>query len=328
MLFTITLITIILVFITCLLYIHIYFDKSDFNMKPKNTNYKNIDKKKLIKHLNYKWNVDPYKHINDTDGAQKSLVFFHYIDNISDNHDLNNKWKINNYIPLSSLFHKNNITDNILLPSKSISFIGGNKNIFSFTYSIPEYTLNYGIIFDFTYEDVDYDNINPLCFWATDGSTINRKNKGCSSWGFQLENNSKTNNKVTKFEDKLRAEINRIKILLKEDRYSAVYWINEVLNRDSLTFKEFLLINKYIKSLDLQKKPKDKDFGLNNEILINSWQNDKLNMTPIVAFFYNENATSEEILEIKKIRKSFEIDTLNKIPVIKFDTNNNTNPFS
>ena len=74
--------------------------------------------------------------------------------------------------------------------------------------------------------------------------------------------------------------------------------------------------------------PDDKFLALNNEVIFNQWHNKKIEETPIVAFFYNTNATEKDINEIKNIKQELLTKTKNDIPIIKFDNKKINSPFS
>lgn len=348
MLLTVILILLIL-FIIILLGCRININLSDNNDYTDYATFKkNIDVNNIIEHLNNKWNLDPENYINDPEGAGKSLVFMHYFDAVS--LDKNNKnsiqdkcistskepWCPNNYFYfLDTLPQFNNETLRKLIkfPVKSVSFLAGNSNMFPYVNVLPNVTKNYGMIFDFTFDNKNLTNTRPLCFWSTDAGTLGKTKMGCGSYGIQFQNYGNkllnTSNNSDEIDKIFDFEAQRIdKILKTHDYYDPMLMFMDP-KRSSLNFKQFILVNKKLKDKfkDLHI-PDDKFLGLNNEVIFNQWYNRKIEETPIVAFFYNTNATEKDINELKMIKQAFLIKTKNDIPIIKFHNRDIKNPFS
>jgi hypothetical protein len=309
---------------------------------------KNIDINDIIDHLNNKWNLDPENYINDPKGAEKSLVFMHYFDSVSisksdemykkDKCTSNSKepWCPNNFFYfLDILPNLNNETIRKLfkIPVKSISFLAGNSNMFPYINKLPNITNNYGMIFDFTFDNKNTPDVKPLCFWSTDAGTLGKTKMGCGSYGIQFQNYGNkllnTSNNSEQIDKLFHIEARRIDKILKTRDYSDPVLLFMELKRVSLNFKQFILINKKLKDKFKHLHiPDDKFLALNNEVIFNQWYNKKIEETPIVAFFYNANATEEDVNEIKMIKHELLTKTKNDIPIIKFDNKKINSPFS
>tara|TARA_Y100001938_G_C8025144_1_gene397588 strand:+ start:148 stop:1203 length:1056 start_codon:yes stop_codon:yes gene_type:complete len=309
---------------------------------------KNIDINVIIDHLNNKWNLDPENYINDLNGAEKSLVFMHYFDSVSI--DKNNEesiqdkcvstskepWCPNNFFYfLDTLPQFNNGTVRKLfkIPVKSVSFLAGNSNMFPYINVLPNVTKNYGMIFDFTFDNKNSTNTGPLCFWPTDAGTLGKTKMGCGSYGIQFQNYGNkllnTSNNSDEIDKLFDIEALRINKILKTHNYYDPMLVLLDSKRSSLNFKQFILINKKLKDKFKHLHiPDDKFLALNNEVIFNQWHNKKIEETPIVAFFYNTNATEKDINEIKNIKQELLTKTKNDIPIIKFDNKKINSPFS
>ena len=309
---------------------------------------KNINIDDIIKHLNTKWNLDPENYINDPNGAERSLVFLHYFDSVSlgKNNEMSLKdkcvstskepWCPNNFFYfLDTIPQLNNETLRKLfkIPVKSISFLAGNSNMFPYVNILPNVTKNYGMIFDFTFDNKNNTNTGPLCFWPTDAWTLGKTKMGCGSYGIQFQNYGNklmnTSNNSDKIDKIFDFEALRIdKILKTHNHFHPMVMLMDP-KRSSLNFKQFILITKKLKDKFKHLHiPDDKYLALNNEVIFNQWYNKKIEETPIVALFYNANATEKEINELKMIKQELLTKTKNNIPIIKFDNKKINSPFS
>ena len=309
---------------------------------------KNINIDDIIKHLNTKWNLDPENYINDPNGAEKSLVFLHYFDSVSI--DKNNQislkdkcvstckepWCPNtlfSFLDTLPQFTSETIRKLFKFPVKSISFLAGNSNMFPYVNVLPNVTKNYGMIFDFTFDNKNAPDVKPLCFWSTDAGTLGKTKMGCGSYGIQFQNYENklmnTSNNSDEIDKLFNIEALRIDKILKTHNYNDPVLLFMELKRVSLNFKQFILINKKLKDKFKHLHiPDDKFLALNNEVIFNQWHNKKIEETPIVALFYNTNATEKEINELKMVKQELLIKTNNDIPIIKFNNRNINNPFS
>lgn len=340
----------LLILIVCIiiLRVYIYLDIKEEN-RVYFTHKKNIKQDDIVKHLNTKWNIDPYKYIDDPQGGEKSLVFIHYfvINTNSENEktyeninkdkcdsDSNVYWCPKQYSIFDQYINKNLNTSLIKTPIKSVSFMAGNKNLNSFTYNIPYFVNNYGMIFDFTYENKNKVNIRPLCFYNTDAKTDHRSKMGCGNYGelplFDYENNYLHELNDENILVAYKLEIERISNLKNKNLIDkTLKTLYNVFKRKSLNFQQFIKLNKMIyENVDYKDLSKDDDLGLNNEVILNQWNNKKIEETPIVALFYNSKASEEEIKMIKNIKYKLFKFTGNIIPIIKFNENDNDTPFS
>lgn len=287
-----------------------------------------------VRKLNALWNMYPTDH--------SSLIFMHSFDGVTNTSnfghwkgycDDKSSWP---WCPASSALLSNwylNVLGMKLrfppieLPIEGVSFSAFNKHIIPLEGEVIFNGDNAsGLLFKYFNDKL----ISPMCYYASDGTTIIRSNGGCGHLGLQLQPISFSEHGYNM--NTTQNDISGKKIYESWTKYAQSF--NPLL----MLFQDSLNINQFLKIAEIKSKSVTKSTYLNNlkhfvrvsdlnEVIFKSWRNIDFFRVPLFAFFHSKNASFKIKEEIHEIAKLFERNVKKRLPVVSFDPENSSEPF-